>query len=91
MRIDLDHARSLAHDLLRLHIPATAVSIPESQGGREFYEAVAKALVTYTHNAEALIWTAHQMGDSALHTLTALESADGSLSAELNRTAGVLT
>lgn len=91
MRIDIDHARTLAHDLLRLHIPPATAAVTQGTEGLDFHRAVAKALATYTDNAEALTWTAHRMGDSALHTLAAVEVAEGALSTDLTRITGGLT
>ncbi len=83
MRIDIAHARTLAHELLRLSTDPVAPLPSKGDGNHDIHAALAKALATYADNAQLLTHTAHAMGSSALENLTTISSTDEHLAHHL--------
>lgn len=97
MRLDIDHAYALAQELLRFTFTPVAQGTADSTSGdgmctRDFQAAVDTALNTYTDNVTALLHTVHEMGKSALNTLTVVGNTDADLAGEFTgQQAGVST
>ncbi len=94
MRIDFEHAHALAYDLIRFTFaPIIGGENYLDSGGEHsdvFHTALTKALFIYSDNADMLTRTAHELGDSALHTLSVIAAVDEDLSTELERKMGIL-
>lgn len=92
MRMDIDHARTLAHTLLHLEFtPVAGSPPPDPDPGDDasgFHSVLAKALAIYARNASTLTRTTHLMADSALHTLDVVGSVDARLSGDFRQMAG---
>ena len=92
MKMDIDHARILAHTLLRLEFtPVTGSPPPNPDPGEDtsgFHGVMAKALAIYADNASTLTRTTRLMADSALHTLDVVGSIDARLAGDFHQLAG---
>lgn len=87
MRLDIDHAHALAQELLHSSFTPVEAEVEnsasdETVGTTDFHLAVSTALGTYADNAAVLLRTAHEMGGSAVHTLTVVADTDADLAGE---------
>lgn len=90
MRIDIEHARALAHELVRFAFDPVGGD-PGQTGGSDFHTALGRALATYSDNADTLTGTAREMGENALETLSVVRATDQDLSLRFTHQAGTLT
>lgn len=85
MRINLPHAKELAHELCNLPTPdVPSLSMPDGTNF-DIHHAISTALSTYGRNLTALANTAETLGHSTLNSLSDIEDTDAQLARSLEQ------
>ncbi|WP_143336749.1 hypothetical protein [Corynebacterium pacaense] len=86
MRLDPEHARTLAHELLRTHVgELSPPPPPQGEGLTEFHRVYADALGVYLGNVTSLARSSRDMGERALRNIEAITARDAQLAHDLDQ------
>ncbi|WP_254359898.1 hypothetical protein [Corynebacterium glutamicum] len=85
MRINLPHAKELAHELCLLPTPAVPALPTDSGAQFDIHRALSASLATYARNLTLLSHTAENLGNRALTGLAEIEDTDDQLAHALER------
>lgn len=88
MKLDHEHARLLAHELLRTHATdcsPQSLPISPTEGSIDFHEAYITALGVYLRNIDSLAQSARDMGELALSSINAITDHDEHFAHDLGR------
>ena len=85
MRINLPHAKELAHELCLLPSPTVPALTADYGAQFDIHQALSTSLDTYARNLKLLSHTAETLGNRALTSLAEIEDTDDQLAHTLER------